>query len=337
MDRTIDHEALESLGASTADVVIGLDQDGHICLFNTLAEIVLGVPDTDALGKHPAELSDLRPIVSLADWVLSSGQSAREQVSLPSGDTWIHLLYVPESRKPGLAVRKENTSQSSEPMREIVHDLKVRIASVKGFLDLIDAAGKLNKSQGAFLRRAYLSLAAMLNQVHEILDMTWLDQDGELERRVTDLNHLAQHAVIHLDGYAHCRDTKVVLDLSPEGCFVEGDERRLQSSISNLVSNAIKYSPEGGTVQVSVRGEDQVVILRVKDQGIGIAPEHLPHLFQRFYRVITPQTRRIEGSGLGLAIVKEIIEKHGGEVFVQSEIEQGSVFGFSLPAVAVPD
>jgi signal transduction histidine kinase len=112
---------------------------------------------------------------------------------------------------------------------------------------------------------------------------------------------------------------------------IQGDERRLQSAISNLVSNAIKYSPNGGPVYVTVVPNEKTVTLRVEDHGIGIAPEHLSYLFQRFYRVHTPETSRIEGTGLGLAIVKAIVEKHGGEVFVQSAPGEGSVFGFRLP------
>jgi signal transduction histidine kinase len=216
-------------------------------------------------------------------------------------------------------------------MREIVHDLKVRIASAKGFIDLIDASGDLSSKQQTFAQRAHLSLTSMLSQVNEILDMSWLEAGGELDSCQTDLNKLVQRAVKELEGYARHSRVEITLDLPPEGCTVEGDERRLASAIGNLVGNAIKYSPNGGPVRVSIETNNATATFRVEDHGIGIPAEHLPRLFQRFYRVRTPETRRIEGSGLGLAIVKEIIEKHGGQVLVESTPGQGSTFGFSLP------
>ena len=173
----------------------------------------------------------------------------------------------------------------------------------------------------------------MLSQVHEILDMSWLETGGELTLCQTDLNRLVRHVASLLEGYARNSGVEFILDLPPEGCTVEGDERRLQSAIGNLIGNAIKYSPNGGPVHISVETDTTSAIFRVADHGVGIPAEHIPRLFQRFYRVRVPETRRIEGSGLGLAIVKAIVEKHKGEIFVQSEPGEGSVFGFTLPLV----
>lgn len=332
-ERIIHLNALNTLARNVFDAVIAVDRDRNICLINPAAEAAFDVEEADVMGTRLDDHPVLQSLVTLAQWAISSGEPTREQAVLPSGESrWVHLLVTPEAAPstPRLLMGARRGEGQVDPMREIVHDLKVRIASAKGFLDLVDATGDLNEKQQGFVQRAHLSLTSMLSQVHEILDMTWLEGGGELSLCMTDLNKLVRHAVEYLEGYARYSGVEITLDLPPEGCTVEGDERRLQSAIGNLVSNAVKYSPKGGLVRVSIDTGNNAATLRVEDHGVGIPPEHLTRLFQRFYRVRTAETRRIEGSGLGLAIVKEIVEKHGGNVFVESTLGQGSTFGFSL-------
>jgi two-component system phosphate regulon sensor histidine kinase PhoR len=335
-ERIIQHNALAALVRGMRDAVIVIDRDRNIRLANPTVEDLFGLTASEIVGTRLDDYPVFQSLVTLAQWAIFSGEPAREQIALSSGKTvWIHLLVAPDFEagvpRLSLGIPHPNDGEPVDPMREIVHDLKVRIASAKGFIDLVGASGDLNDKQRGFAQRALLSLESMLSQVHEILDMTWLDAGGALNLVETDLARLVRHAVSHLEGYAHHSNVEMVLDLPPDGCLIEGDERRLESAISNLVGNAIKYSPNGGPVRVSVETEDNAAVFRVVDSGVGIPAEHIPRLFQRFYRVRTADTRRIEGSGLGLAIVKEIVEKHGGQVFVLSAPGQGSVFGFSLP------
>jgi two-component system phosphate regulon sensor histidine kinase PhoR len=335
-ERIIQHNALTVLARTVFDAVIAVDRGMRICLLNSAAEAAYGLNEDDVLGTRLDEHAAFQSLVALAQWAITSGETAREQTVLPSGETrWVHVLITPEAttnapRLP-LGMRTDDAEVVVDPMREIVHDLKVRIAATKGFLDLVAASGELIDKQQKFMQRAHLSLTSMLSQVNEILDMSWLEAGGALDLCLTDLNKLAQRAVKELEGFAHHSGVTISLDLPPEGCTVNGDERRLASAIGNLVGNAIKYSPQGGPVHVSITTHNQTATFRVEDHGIGIPAEHLPRLYQRFYRVRTPETRRIEGSGLGLAIVKEIIQKHDGQVFVESVPAQGSTFGFTLP------
>jgi two-component system phosphate regulon sensor histidine kinase PhoR len=135
-----------------------------------------------------------------------------------------------------------------------------------------------------------------------------------------------------LEAYAQNQGVDLRLHLAADSCPYQGDERRLESAIYNLIGNAIKYSPDGGPVDVFVESHDGNITIQVKDQGIGIQPEHLEDIFENFFRVRTPETQQIEGSGLGLPIVKTVVAKHGGEVMVTSTPGEGSTFGFSLPA-----
>lgn len=335
-NKLISHEALTTLCDLVDKAIIGLNQEKQITIFNAAAERMFGLATPEVLHTALTDHTALQSLIALGDWVLTTGESAQQEITFANGRTrWVEIVPVLDSNSGGgtfkLAARKETIRDAADPVREIVHDLKVRIASAKGFIDLIEAAGELNAQQQKFAQRAQLSLVSMLSQVHEVLDMAWLDSGGTLERVTTNLNELVERAVMHLEGYAYNANVEIMLDLPPEGCFISGDERRLGSAISNLIGNAIKYSPNGGPVAVSVEVQPHAVTLRVRDHGVGIPAEHIPHLFKRFYRVRTRETQRIEGSGLGLAITKAIIEKHGGEVMVESEVGQGSMFGFTLP------
>ena len=113
---------------------------------------------------------------------------------------------------------------------------------------------------------------------------------------------------------------------------VLGNPLRLGQAVSNLVNNAVKYTPEGGQILISVAPADGQVVVAIKDSGIGIPPANLPYVFDKFYRVQTQETQNIVGSGLGLSIVKSIVEKHGGRIWARSQVGMGSVFTFVLPA-----
>ncbi len=123
---------------------------------------------------------------------------------------------------------------------------------------------------------------------------------------------------------------EIVLEAN-DPVIVEGDPERLRQMIWNLVENAVRYTPPGGTITIALRGRGPIAEVTVADTGIGIPPEHLPHLFERFYRVDTGRSRALGGTGLGLSIVRQITEAHGGQVRVRSTPGEGSTFTVALP------
>jgi signal transduction histidine kinase len=191
--RIITHESLEMLCHSVPDPVVAIDQNAKVCLCNPAAETAFNVRSADILGLSIREHPALKLLIPLYDQVAETHSAAQEQLTLPSGETCqVQLLVTPvmdSAAQPGESVPLDETgSEFPELMREIVHELKIPIASAKSFIDLTGASGRLNKKQAAFAQRAQLSLAAMLNLVHELLDIAWIESGGELQDDSMDLD-----------------------------------------------------------------------------------------------------------------------------------------------------
>lgn len=337
-------DTLIRLCESVSDAIIGLDDDGMICLCNPTAERIFGVEAQAVTGRAPADEPTLRPLLPLI--ARGSEATAREELVLPSGGVyWAQLLHLPEI--PHLLILRqtdgptEATTALTSQMRHIVHDLKQPIAAVKGFVELIQEAGKeagnLNAIQIDFTNRALTRLAHMLVMVNELLDVMWLESGRQLDCSTVDLTRLTRDAISDFELSVQSQGITFEINAPDAPCRVYGDERRLASVLNNLLSNAIKYSPDGGPIRVRLQPDGQWIQMQIEDEGMGIAPEHLDHIFERFYRVRSEKTWRIDGTGLGLAIVEAIVEKHGGTIAVSSTLDVGTTFTVRLPLGAPCD
>lgn len=178
------------------------------------------------------------------------------------------------------------------------------------------------------------SALRMRGLVESLLTLARFDS-GELslDKRTFDLSHTTAECVALLRPLAERRRIQIRADLP--STIVSGDSDRITQVITNLVSNAIRYNRDGGRVDVTIQSTPNHVCLRVADNGLGIAPEHLPHIFDRFYRIDKARSRDEGGTGLGLAICKSIIDAHGGEIVATSDGSTGTTFEFRLPKKAV--
>jgi|GEM_PF-807669 signal transduction histidine kinase len=222
-------------------------------------------------------------------------------------------------------------AQDLSLMNNIVHDLKAPITAAKGFIELIQMKGKLNADQVHYSQRATQALEHMEEMVNGLLDIAWIDSDRPLDIFETDLNRLIQNIVEMLAGQAEYGQVQLIAPRSRKALDVEADSRRLESAIQNLLSNAIKYNKPGGEVRVTLKTKRHQIVLTVEDTGKGIPPEDLPYIFDRYYRSPRDVISPVKGTGLGLAITKTIIEKHGGNIAVDSTLGQGTVFTIMLP------
>ncbi len=327
--RTISHEALAQLAHQLSEPVIALDGEERICLFNAAAERAFGMAASDVLGSNLLTTPELDMLLPLRMAALSGEGAARAEVTLPAGKkSWVNVLLAPE--QPVRALFKDMDDRLYA-VQEVVHSLNVPITIVKGFIDLIIGYGDLNTKQLSYAQRSQIKLLNMSNQVYEVLDTFWMQSGAVIDGELTDVVALARQAAAPLGDLAAIQGVDLDLDLPASPCLITADAVRLQHAIGNLVHNAIKYSPDGGKVRLQVCEEGHQVCVRVEDQGIGIAPEYIPRIFELSYRVRIPETQRIEGSGLGLALVKTVVEKHNGSISVQSTPGKGSVFTVSLP------
>jgi signal transduction histidine kinase len=218
----------------------------------------------------------------------------------------------------------------------VSHELRTPLTSIRGYLDLVldEEAGELNPEQRRFLQAVERNSGRLLRLVGDLLFVAQADAGRlSLEREKVDLAELAAHCVEGAAPAASEKSVTLVLMANPVPALV-GDRGRLAQVLDNLVSNALKFTPAGGTVEVRTFSEAETVILEVEDTGIGIPAADQPRLFERFFRSSVADDRAIPGTGLGLAIVKAIVEAHAGLISIESREGKGTTFRIDLPLAA---
>lgn len=230
----------------------------------------------------------------------------------------------------------------SEFLASMSHELRTPLNSIIGYaevmLDGID--GELNDDMLEDVSTIHDSGRHLLNLINDILDLAKIEA-GQLDMRseVVDLRALTQEVITTSRVLLAGKPVELVVDVDERLPGVQADPLRLRQILSNLVTNAIKFTEEGHiTVHAAPAADDpSMLIVSVSDTGIGISPENLPLVFERFRQVDQSATRRVGGTGLGLAITRELVEMHGGEIWAESEVGRGSCFSFTVPVVAMPE
>jgi len=230
-----------------------------------------------------------------------------------------------------LKVREE---YRKEFMGNVSHELKTPLFTVQGYIEtLLDGAMKDKNVAEKYLERANKGVERLIYIVKD-LDMITKLEVGDLRLNMTtfDIVDLVKSVFDLLEMKAAKKKISLMFDMDyKQPILVKGDEERIQQVLTNLVVNSIKYGHQNGTTEISIeRLIKNKVIVRVTDNGEGIGKEHLPRLFERFYRVDKSGSRKEGGSGLGLSIVKHIIEAHDEKIYVESEVNVGSEFSFTL-------
>lgn len=221
-----------------------------------------------------------------------------------------------------------------EFLGNVAHELKTPLFTVQGYiLTLLDGAMKDPAVNKKYLNRASKGVERLIYIVKDLDLLTNLEMGNtELEVEPFDILDLIQNVMDMLEMHASKTNIKLELDKkNTTPIMVQADRERIQQVLTNLMMNSIKYGKEKGTTEICVEPfYDRKIIVRVRDNGEGISEEHLPRLFERFYRVDKSGSRRMGGSGLGLSIVKHIIEAHGEQILVESQPDIGSEFSFTL-------
>jgi len=221
----------------------------------------------------------------------------------------------------------------SEFLANMSHELRTPLNAIIGFSEVLleRMFGELNEKQDEYLKDIYASGQHLLSLINDILDLSKIEA-GRMELEVTDFDLPAaiDNALTLVRERASRHGITLGQSIDDRVGMVRGDERKVKQVLLNLLSNALKFTPEGGRIDVRATVNDGMAEIAVADTGVGIAPEDQEAIFEEFRQVGTAD-KKVEGTGLGLALSRKFIELHGGRIWVQSEPGKGSTFSFTLP------
>ena len=245
-----------------------------------------------------------------------------------------NFLTSYKTRLEEINILKDQENYRREFLGNVSHELKTPLFTIQGYiLTLIEGALKDKKVRGKYLRRSAKGVDRLISIVKD-LDLITQFESGIKTVDKTDFNiyELIENVYDLMEFESEKNNIKLLVNNENNTpVIVNADKERILQVLTNLVVNSIKYGKEGGYTKVKVEEYDKDrIIVRVKDNGEGIEDEHLPRLFERFYRIDKNRSRKKGGSGLGLSIVKHIIEAHQEQIFVESKIGQGTEFSFTL-------
>ena len=248
-------------------------------------------------------------------------------------DTSDKLAEALESQRSANANLEKLDRTKTEFLSIVSHEFRTALTGIQGFSELIRDGGLEADELRAYGAYIFNDADRVNRLIGDMLDLDRMES-GRMSMRsgAVDINEVLTEAMTRAGTAATTVEFKA--DLDPRLPIVSGDRDRLIQVVSNLVNNAVKYSPDGGTVTLSSRAEGGFALVSISDTGLGIPPDEIGHVFERFRRVRSGAAQSIPGTGLGLTIVKQIVEMHGGKIWVESAVGHGSAFHFTVPMAA---
>jgi two-component system, OmpR family, phosphate regulon sensor histidine kinase PhoR len=337
---------MKAVFSSMTEGVIALDSEEHVLGMNQAAAGILKCDPKTARGRSIQEVARNTALHKFVEETLSAGDSIEKDIpTTPDGEGLINghgtILRDENGQQIGALVvfndvtrlrRLENIRRDF--VSNVSHEIKTPITAIKGFVETLrDGAVKDPEDAMRFLGIIEKHVDRLEAIIEDLLNLSKIEQASEkegislVESRMHDILQNAIQ-VCHVA----VADKKIKMETScADALTASVDPTLLEQAIVNLLDNAIKYSDDGKTIQLRVTTEKDFVIIAVQDHGCGISEQHLPRLFERFYRVDKARSRQLGGTGLGLAIVKHIVQAHGGDIKVESIVGKGSTFTIRLP------
>ncbi len=336
----------DAILSSMVEGVLAIDGDERLLRMNDAAARLLGVDAGRVEGRSLPEIVRSIDLHKLVTAVISTQQPAEGEVVLRDrGPRFLQvhgtvLRDAPEGRSGALLVihdvtdRKRLESIRRDFVANVSHELKTPVTSIQGYVEtLLDGAMNDAEQREKFLKIVAKHTERLHAILEDLLTLARVEQEGEKPSSVLargPLQGVLEAAVADCGAKAEEKSMQVHLTCAAE--LAAGmNASLLEQAVVNLIENAIAYSPPGQTVEVSGLAGEQEIEIRVRDHGCGISREHLPRIFERFYRVDKSRSRESGGTGLGLAIVKHIVQLHGGRTAVESVPGEGSTFSIFLP------
>jgi two-component system phosphate regulon sensor histidine kinase PhoR len=319
--------------------VIVTDHQNRFVRANPAAWQALEMSGDQGEGQPLEKVFRNKELIQLLSAPTESKQSA--EVILSDGRTYLAMaspLMAGDRRVGRVCILRDVThfkeldALKSEFVATVSHDLRSPLTLIRGYSTMLEMVGELNEQQDNYVKKIVGSVETMARLVNNLLDLGRIEAGVGLQLEMVPMREVLEKVVSSLQLVAAQKQIQLTLeDASHTTPLVEADQALLQQALSNVVENAIKYTNPGGKVNVRTLTHDNSVIFEITDTGIGIAPVDQPRLFEKFFRGVQRDTRKQQGSGLGLAIVKSIVERHGGKVWVESQLGKGSTFSILIP------
>jgi PAS domain S-box-containing protein len=326
---------LEAIISNIQDGVIVMDDRNDILFVNRAILEIFNLNDKNISGKPLGDVilnSDLKSLISRA----VDGPLKYHEINFDDGRVF-NAQYTPIP-KIGAAVTmqdityiKEMDRLKSDFIHTLSHDLRSPLTAILGYTELIERTGPLNQNQEEFLHRLQGSVQHITSLVNDLLDLGRLEAGFDTRREAVQLEGVLKYALDMFDSQVKKKKIMLSTEIAQGLRPLRANPIRIRQMMDNLLGNAIKYTPEGGSVKVNMSMMDHQIILKIDDTGPGIPADEQNNIFEKFYRA-TNAPGGVEGSGLGLAIVKSIVTSHQGRVWVESTVGKGSSFIVILPA-----
>ncbi|MGE3960218.1 MAG: ATP-binding protein [Dehalococcoidia bacterium] len=337
----------EAVLREMSDGVLVIDHTNRCIVANPAAARLLGRERTALIGEEPETILPLgRDAIETLR--RRAADPTRSPVAALLGETNGRRLAISagpfidseaEPDRAGMMVLMRDLSAEAEAERVkqdfvsmVGHELRTPLTLIRTTIDLLNEgdAGALNETQRRIVEVLHANTDRLMALINDLLDMSALDSGRmQIQPEQIDIAAVVREAVEEAQPAAAAKEHRLAAR-TPEYLSVFADRKRVLQVLANLVGNAVKYTPPGGNIEVSVHIRDPWVEIRVTDSGIGIPPEEQAQLFEKFYRTTTGR-RTTGGTGLGLAIARSLIDLHGGRIWVESDGRSGTTFAFTLP------
>jgi two-component system phosphate regulon sensor histidine kinase PhoR len=326
--------------ANMTDGVIMTDIEGNILLANRAAENLFGFTQDKIIGRPIIEAVRDYEIDEVLKSCLNTAKEQTNQFDSLTARRFLRTVAIPitNGRLKGALVLFQDLTElrNLQTMRRefignISHELRTPLSVIKVIIETLESGTIADqKTTDDFLTRVADEVDRMTQMVTELTELSRIESGrAELRTEPVNLNSLIEGVIARLGPQADRQGVTLSSELPPDLPAIIADKERIGQVLTNLVHNAIKFTPSGGRATISAKQEKDSIVVQVADTGIGISKEDLPRVFERFYKA--DKARTSEGTGLGLAIAKHIVQAHGGSIWAQSEEGKGSTFSFSLP------
>ena len=337
---------LHSILSYMTDGVLATNRRGQITMINDMAKKQLGVQKEDVLNKSILELLKIEDEYELRDLITQIPELMIDSQDVNGEYLSLRVRFALVRRESGfisglVAVLHDTTEQEKEErerrlfVSNVSHELRTPLTSVKSYLEALDEGALYDPVAPDFIKVSLDETNRMMRMVTDLLHLSRIDNaTTQLDVELINFTAFITFILNRFDKMRSQDDEKkyeLVRDYPINSVWIEIDTDKMTQVIDNILNNAIKYSPDGGKITVSMKTTDDQMILSIKDQGLGIPKQDLPKIFDRFYRVDRARSRAQGGTGLGLAIAKEIIKQHNGFIWAKSEYGKGSTFTIVLP------